>query len=326
MIPRREFVKLIGGAAAEPAAAHQKNAAVPVIGSLNSGSAADRGYLISAFRQGLQETGLIDGQNLAIEYRWADFHYDRLPELAADLVRRRVTVILAGSVPAALAAKAATSTVPIVFTMGGDPVQEGLVASLNRPGGNLTGVTLFFGELVAKRLELLRELVPGSRIIAALLNPNNPNAAARSTEIAAAARAVGQEVHIFEAKSEDEIEASFTALVQQRTQALLVGDDPFLESQRTRLVTLAARHGIPAIYDSRQYPAVGGLVSYGTDFSDIYRQAGNHAGRIVKGARPSDLPVLQPTKFELVINLKTAKALGLDVPPTLLARADEVIE
>jgi putative ABC transport system substrate-binding protein len=324
---RRAVIALLGGAAvAWPLAARAQQPAMPVIGFLNSGSAVDRTYLMGAFRQGLHEMGLVESQNIAIEYHWADFHYDRLPELAADLVRRQVTVIFAGSIPAALAAKAATATIPIVFTMGGDPVQEGLVASLNRPGGNLTGVTLFFGELVAKRLELLRELAPGSRTIAVLLNPHNPNAAARSKEIVTAARAVGQQIQIFEAKSEHDIETSFTALVQERAQALLVVDDPFLESQRARLVTLAARHRIPAIYDSRQYPAAGGLVSYGTDFSDIYRQAAIHAGRIIRGAKPSDLPVLQPTKFELVINLNTAKALGLEVPPTLLTRADEVIE
>jgi putative ABC transport system substrate-binding protein len=240
---RREFITFLGGAAAAwPLAARAQQPAIPVVGFLNSASLADRTHLLAAFREGLKETGFVEGRNVAIEHRWAEYQYDRLPELAADLVRRQVAVMFAGSLPAVLAAKAATTTIPIVFTTGGDPVKDGLVASLSRPGGNVTGVTLFFGELVAKRLELLRELVPGAVVIAALLNPNNPNAAARSRDVHAAARAIGQQIHVFSANSEDEIESSFSILVKRGARALLVGDDPFFESQRAHLITLAAHH------------------------------------------------------------------------------------
>jgi ABC-type uncharacterized transport system substrate-binding protein len=325
-VRRRTFITLIGGAVAWPRLAHAQQPSMPVIGFLHGASAERLRNRVSEFQHGLQEAGFFAGQNLTIEYRWAESQYERLPGLAAELARRQVALLFAGSLPAVLAAKSATTKIPIVFTVGGDPVKDGLVASLNRPGGNATGVSLFFGEMVAKRLELLRELVPKAGVIAVLLNSNNPNAETRSGDLHAAARTVGQQVQVFNASSEGEIQTAFGRLAGLGAGALLVGDDPFFESRRASLIALAERHAIPTIYENRDYPAAGGLMSYGARFADAYRQAGIYAGRILKGAKPADLPVMQPTRFELVINLKAAKALGVDVSPTILARADEVIE
>jgi putative ABC transport system substrate-binding protein len=283
--------------------------------------------MMAAFGQGLNEQGFVERQNVAIEYRWADGQYDRLPALAADLVRRQVAVILAvGSVPTPLAAKAATSTIPIVFIVGGDPVKFGLVASLNRPGGNLTGVSVLSGPLTAKRLELLRELVPQAGVIACLVNPNNPEADSQLMDIRAAARTFGQEVLILNASTDDELHTAFATLVRERAAGLLVGNDAFFVLRREQLVALAARHAIPAVYFLREFATAGGLMSYGDTLTDAYRQIAVYIGRVLKGTKPADLPVQQSTKVELIINLKTAHALGINVPPTLLARADEVIE
>jgi putative tryptophan/tyrosine transport system substrate-binding protein len=300
---------------------------MPVVGFLASASEYGSHGFVAAFRNGLVESGYVEGRDVQVEYRWADNQYDRLSSLAADLVRRSVSVIVASGGPAApLAAKAATSTIPIVFTATSDPVRLGLVASLNRPGGNVTGTGAFTVELDAKRLEVLRELVPKVVLIGALINPNRPDADAQSQHVQDAARAVGQQVHVLMAGSEREIDTAFTALAQQQIGALLVGADPFFSSRRNQVVALAARHTVPTVYMNRDFVATGGLASYGTNIADGYRPAGIYAAQILKGAKPADLPVIQPTKFELAINLKTAKALGLTVPPTLLARADEVIE
>ena len=324
---RRDFIVLLGGAATWPLAVRAQQPVTPVIGFLSSGSADVFVNDLAGFRGGLSEVGYVERRNVAIEYRWAGGQYDRLPALAADLARRAVTVIVAsGGAVSALAAKAATSTIPIVFVMGDDPVRFGIVASLSRPNSNVTGVTLFISELMAKRLELLISAMPGTPAIAMLVNPKNPNAESEAKEIEAAARTSGRALRLLNASTEGDIEVAFESLVQQRLSALLVGTDTFFYGRRDQLVALAASHTIPAIYFEREFVTAGGLMSYGPNFSGEWRQAGIYVSRILKGEKPGDLPVLQPTKFEFVINRKTAKALGVDIPPSLLATADEVIE
>jgi len=326
-VKRREFITLLGGAAVMwPYAAHTQQPALPVVGYLSSVAPVAYAHLVAAFRKGLSETGFVEGQNVALEFRWAEGRYDRLPALAADLVGRQVAVIVAGSVPAARAAKAATATIPIVFTAGADPVKVGLVASLNRPGGNLTGVYSFGGEVATKGLGVLRELVPSAAVIAVLLNPKNPIAELTKRDVQGAARLTGQKIQFLNASSERELDSAFASLVQQQADALLVGNDAFFNSRVGQLAALAGRHAIPTLYSRREFAAAGGLVSYGPSLADTYHQVGIYTGRILKGAKPADLPVVLPTKFELVINRKTAETLGLSVPPTLLALADEVIE
>jgi ABC-type uncharacterized transport system substrate-binding protein len=327
---RREFSTLLGGAATAstvwPFTARAQQNATPVIGYLATATPGPGAPAVAALRQGLSETGYVEGQNLTIEYRWAEGRFDRMPALAADLVGRKVDVIVAIAPPAAHAAKNATSTIPIVFDSGDDPVGDGLVASLARPGGNLTGVSFLTVELDPKRFELLSELVPQAKVIALLANPNKPSTEHMMPAVQEAARANGVQLHILKASTESEIDAAFTALVQRQAGAFVVSADPFFFNRRDQLVALAARYAVPAIYEFRECATAGGLISYGASLTAVLRQMGIYTGKILKGAKPADLPVVQPTTFELVINLKTAKALGLTIPPSILSRADEVIE
>jgi putative ABC transport system substrate-binding protein len=323
---RRAFITLLGGAAAWPLATHAQQPAMPVIGFMRSTPSAPFAHLLPAFREGLHEEGFDEGRNVLIEQRYADNRPDRLPELADELVRRKVSVIVANSL-GATAARAATATIPIVFVTGDDPVRSGLVVSLARPGGNLTGVTFFsLGNLTSKRLEMLHELVPKAEVIAVLIDPTYPGSEADLPAVEAAARALGLRTLATRVRSEGEFEAAFAGFVQAGAGAVLVSGSPFFTSQRWELAALAARHALPAMYDQRDYVAAGGLISHAASFTGAYRQAGVYAGRILNGAKVSELPVLQPTTFELAVNLKTAKVLGLSVPPSILLRADEVIE
>ena len=328
MIRRRNFITLLGGAAAAwPLAARaQQRTTMPVVGFLSLGTPERQASYVAAFRKGLSEAGYVEGQNLSIEYRWANNEFERLPELAADLVLRRVAVIATTPVSSALAARAATSAIPILFSTGGDPVQAGLVASLNRPGGNVTGVNYMQTQLAAKQLGLLHELLPRATRFAVLVNPDNPIATATTTaELEAAPSSIGVQVEVFRASKNDEIENAFAVISQMRFDALLVSTGQ-LFSNRVEFALLAARYAVPTMYYDREFAEVGGLISYGSSLADQYRETGTHTGRVLNGERPIDIPVVQATKFQLVINLKTAKALGLEIPPQVLARADEVIE
>jgi putative ABC transport system substrate-binding protein len=323
---RREFIALVGGAAvARPRTTRAQQVSMPVIGFLRTTSAAEAAELVAAFRQGLKDAGYIEGQNVAIEFRWAEGRNDRFPALVADLIRRPVAVIVGDAFPM-LAAKAATTSIPIVFAAGGDPVGQGLVNSLNRPGGNVTGVHFFTGVLGAKRLELLRQFLPKAKTIAMLVHPNTPNTEAERRDVQAAAQTIGQQLVVLDANSDRDIDTAFATFAQRGADALLAGSGPFMTGQRKQLVALAARYALPACYHVREIVTDGGLMSYGTSTADGYRQVGIYAGRILKGEKPGDLPVMRSTKFEFVINLQTAKALGLEIPPGLLATADEVIE
>jgi putative tryptophan/tyrosine transport system substrate-binding protein len=324
---RREFITLFGGAVAWPLAARAQQPAMPVIGFLGAASPGPFAPQVAAFRQGLDEAGYVEGRNVTIEYRWADDgQYDRLPAMAAELVHRQVAAIVAVSIPAAIAAKAATATIPIVFNVTGDPVRLDLVAGLARPDSNATGVNSFLAELGAKQLGLLRELLPTAARIGLLVNPTNANVEGVTKDVTAAAATLGVQIDVVQASDSREIEAAFATLVRNKADALLIGSDVFFISRRVQLATLTARHAIPAVQNVRGFAEVGGLMSYGTSQTEAFRQLGVYTGRILKGAKPADLPVVQSTKFEFVINLPTARALGIEIPPTLLARADEVIE
>ena len=327
MIRRREFITLLGSAAATWPLAARAQQATPVVGFISPGFPEPFAFLVTAFREGLKEAGYVEGQNVTIEYRWAEGRYHQLQALAADLVRRQVAVIAAtGGSISAHAAKAATATIPIVFNVGDDPTKSGLIVSFNRPGGNLTGVSTLSPALEAKRLGLLRELVPQAAIVGVLLNPTTPDADLQRRDVQAAATAVGQQLRIFNASSDSDFDTAFAAIVQQRVDALLVANDAIFTNRREQIVALAASHAVPTIYAFRQFTESGGLISYSTNLIEVYRQIGLYVGRILKGAKPADLPVVQPTKFELVINLKTAKALGIKISDNLLSLADEVIE
>jgi putative ABC transport system substrate-binding protein len=323
---RRQFITLLGGAASWPLAARAQQPAMPVVGLITPTSPDTQVDRLRALREGLKENGFVDGENMSIAHRWTENQIDRLPELVADLMQRKVAVIATAGDQTALAAKATTTTIPIVFVAGEDPVSMGLVASIARPGGNMTGVNIFVNEVVAKRLELLRELVPGVTRVAVLVNPRNTLTESILRDVAAASRAMGLQAQVLNVNTSDEIDAAFATFVRERPDAIFVSGTPLFTSRRVQLILLATRHAIPATYAGRQFPEIGGMMSYGASLSDAWRQVGVYTGRILKGAKPADLPVVQATKLELVINAQAARVLGLTVPPTLLARADEVIE